>query len=762
MSRLLRKPMFDFNALRLTWGMPFLVDSTSAEMHASKDRPGTRVYLVDVRLLPGWYMIELRTSSHAAQLRARVRLPGGPSAETLAMALGSRQVSKRLVHLPARGKIEIEIDFDDPSADRIETFRLARVTSRFAHSRIMTKLEALHPRYKPCGDDYDLADSRRGRGDMAQAWRDYCCLFEESELLVGYPDWIRHFDTPSLDTYKIMQDSLHRFATSPVFAIGMEVSDVPSPHWETAIRSVAAQIYPNWQLLIVDRRPGADRTDLIPRDLRDDARIRAIPDHALANVHSTLDRTLAESGNWVVFFGQDDVLPRHGLYVVADAIDRRPDVDLLYSDEDCIDIDGVRHSPRFKSDWDEDLMLSSDLFSGLGVYRTEVFTLSGGRDHRHGAASRYDMTLRCLPHTTQDRILHIPRVLYHKRAEPGSTQDPVARRDARDTRRLAVVRHLSRAGIQATVSSTAYGHHVRYPVPERAPLVTLVIPTRNGFSLLSRCVDSIITKTHYRAFEIIIVDNGSDDPDTLDYMARLAVDHGVRILRDDRPFNYSALNNRAVEMASGEFVALVNNDVEVIDGDWLDEVMGHALRPEVGVVGVKLLYTNGSVQHAGVIVGLSGCADHLHRGLGRDEPGYQARAVTTQSLSAVTGACLVVRRSLYQQLGGLNEVDLAVAFNDVDFCLRVRQAGYTVLWTPHAVLYHHESATRGQDDTAEKMARAAREIDYMRRHWHDLIANDPAYSPNLSLDRFDCQLAWPPRVASLRRLALRTPGVAAD
>lgn len=753
--------MFDFNALRLTWGMPFLVDPSEAEMHVSGDRPGTRVYLVDVRLLPGWYMIELRASGQAAQVRARIRLPGGPSAATLAMTLSARQVSKRLVHLPVRGKIEIEIDLDDRTAEHIETFRLARVTSRFAYSRIMTKLEALHPRYKPCGDDYDLADDRRGRCDLAQAWRDYCCLFEASELLVGYPDWIRHFDTPSHDTIKVMQDNLHRFAAGPVFAIGMEVPNAPSPHWETAIRSVAAQIYPRWQLLIVDRRSDADRTDLIPQDLRADVRIRVIQDHASADVHSTLDRALAESGNWVMFFGQDDVLPRHGLYVVADAIDRRPDVDLLYSDEDCIDVDGVRHSPHFKSDWDEDLMLSSDLFSGLGIYRTEVFASCGGRDHRHGAASRYDMTLRCLAHTSRDRILHIPRVLYHNRGEPESNRDPVARRDACDASRLAVVRHLSRAGIQATVSSTEHGRHVRYPVAEQAPLVTLVIPTRNGFSLLSRCVDSIIAKTHYRAFEIVIVDNGSDDPDTLAYMARLATDHGVRILRDDRPFNYSALNNRAVEMANGEFVALVNNDVEIIDGGWLDEVMGHALRPEVGIVGVKLLYTNGSVQHAGVIVGLSGCADHLHRGLGRNEPGYQARAVTTRSLSAVTGACLVVRRSLYRQLGGLNEIDLAVAFNDVDFCLRVRQAGYAVIWTPHAVLFHHESATRGQDDTAEKMARAAREIDYMRRHWPDLIANDPAYSPNLSLDRFDCQLAWPPRVASLRRLALRAPGATA-
>lgn len=750
--------MFDFNALRLTWGMPFLVDLPDAATRLSEDQPRSRAYLVNVQLLPGWYMIELRTSGDAAQVRARLRLPGGSSFATLPMELSAWQVRKRLVHLPERGKIEIEIDLDDQSVDRIETFRLVRVTTRFARSRMMTKLESLHPGYKPCGDDYDLTDIRHGRVDIAQAWCDYCCLFDEAELLVGYQDWVRHFDTPSRDTYRAMQDNLRYFADGPVFAIGMEASDAPSPHWETAIRSVAAQIYPYWQLLIVDRRSGFDRRELIPRDLRADARIRVISDHSSADAHSTLDRALAESASWIMFFGQHDVLPQHGLYVVADAIKRCPDVDLIYSDEDCIDGYGVRHSPRFKSDWNEDLMLSSDLFAGLGIYRAEVLALSGGRDHQHGAASCYDMTLRCLAHTSRDKILHIPRVLYHTRAEPESIQDPATQCNARDASRLAVVRHLARAGVRATVSSTECGHHVRYPVPEKAPLVTLIIPTRNGFSLLSRCVDSIIAKTHYRAFEIIIVDNGSDDPDTLDYMARLSIDHGVHILRDDRPFNYSALNNRAVDIARGEFVALVNNDVEIIDGDWLDEVMGHALRPEVGIVGVKLLYSNGTVQHAGVIVGLSGCADHLHRGLGRDEPGYQGRAVTTQSLSAVTGACLIVRRSLYRQLGGLNERDLAVAFNDVDFCLRVREAGYTVIWTPHAVLYHHESATRGRDDTAEKVARANREIEYMRHHWRDLIANDPAYNPNLSLARFDCQLAWPPRVTSLKRLALLAPG----
>jgi O-antigen biosynthesis protein len=750
--------MLDINALRLNWGAAFLVDLIDTGMRVSEDRPRpkTRAYMVNVQLLSGWYMVELRMSDQMVQARARIRLHTGSSCATVAMAISARQVSKRLVYLSGRGKIEIEID-DLKAADQIETFRLVRVTTRFARSRILAKLESLHPKYKSCGDGYDMTDFQRNRPDMAQMWLDYCRLFEKSESLVSYPDWVHLFDTPSPDTCQAMLRNLRHFSVCPHFAIGIEVSEAVSPHWETAVRSIVSQIYPHWRLLIVDSRPDSDRNELLPAELRADKRISVISGDSSVDAHASLDRALAESGSWVMFFGQHDVLPRHCLYVLADGINRRPDVDLIYADDDSVDNQGVRHSPRFKSDWDEDVMLSSDLFASLGVYRSNVFVSSGGRDSRHETASRYDMTLRCLSLTHQDRILHIPRVLYHVRAQPASTQDPVAQPGARDVSRQAVVRHLARNGVSATVSSTEYGHHVRYAVPEKAPLVTLIIPTRNGFTLLSRCVNSILEKTHYRAFEIIIVDNGSDDPATLDYMAQLSSEHGVRILRDDSPFNYSALNNRAVEIARGEFVALVNNDVEVIDGDWLDEVMGHALRPEIGIVGVKLLFANGTVQHAGVIVGLSGCADHLHRGLGRDEPGYLARAVLTQSLSAVTGACLVVRRSLYRQLGGLNERDLAVAFNDVDFCLRVRQAGYRVLWTPYAVLYHHESATRGGDDTVEKIARATREADYMRYNWRSLIENDPAYSPNLSLDRFDCQLAWPPRVAALRHLALRSP-----
>lgn len=718
------------------------------------ERPGS-VYRLDVRLLAGWYMIEILMSGETAQQQVRLNVQARSSPVTFGMPVSTRQISKRLVRIPAGG--QIEIDLGDQPVGQIKTFRLARVTARFARSRMMTRLQSLHPKYKPWGEGYGVQDVDPERSDIGRLWHDYCALFEESASLVSYQDWASRFDTPNQEVCKAMQDRLGRFSVCPVFAIGIEVTEPLSAHWETALRSVVEQIYPYWRLVIVDLRPDQGGVPLLPSESRADTRIQIVSGETAAERHTAAERLLVQSGSWILFHGQHDLLPKHALYVLADALERTPDVDMIYSDQDDIDQDGVRHSPCFHPAWNEDLVLSSGRLLGLSAYRTEVFVAAGGRDRHHGDASCYDMTLRCLTHTKPDRILHIPRVLYHHREERASARKLVARYHLNDERRRAIERHLARRGADASVSMTAYGYRIQYAVPESPPLVTLIIPTRNGFSLLSRCVDSIIERTRYRPFEIVIVDNGSDERDTLEYMTRVSRDHGVRLLRDDRPFNYSALNNRAVEMAQGEFVVLVNNDIEVLDGGWLDELMGHALRPGIGVVGAKLLYTNDTVQHAGVIMGLSGCADHLSRGLGRDEPGYMERAVLTQSLSAVTGACLVVRRSLYRRLGGLNESDLKVAFNDVDFCLRVRQAGYAVIWTPHAVLYHHESATRGSDDTAEKIARADREIEYMRKHWGDVIFNDPAYNPNLSLDRSDCQLAWPPRVPSLEHVARRPP-----
>jgi GT2 family glycosyltransferase len=276
--------------------------------------------------------------------------------------------------------------------------------------------------------------------------------------------------------------------------------------------------------------------------------------------------------------------------------------------------------------------------------------------------------------------------------------------------------------------------------------VSLLIPTRDGLAVLKRCLDSLVAKTTYPRFEIVIVDNQSREPATLAYLASLVESGRARVVPYDRPFNYSAINNLAAREARGEVLCLLNNDVEVITPDWLTELVSHALRPDVGAVGAKLLYPNDTIQHAGVVTGLWEIAGHVHRFLPREAPGYFSRAHLVQNVSVVTGACLAIRRELYLALGGLEEDNLAVAFNDVDFCLRVDAAGYRNVWTPWAELYHHESFSRGPEDTPEKQQRANREVDYMKRRWGAQLKADPYYNPNLSLYSEAPELAWPPRV----------------
>jgi len=265
-------------------------------------------------------------------------------------------------------------------------------------------------------------------------------------------------------------------------------------------------------------------------------------------------------------------------------------------------------------------------------------------------------------------------------------------------------------------------------------------------ALLRRCVSSVLEKTDYPNYEVLIVDNGSDDRDVLEFLDRVVADRRAQVRRDDRPFNFSALNNRAVEVARGELVGLINNDIEVVNRSWLTEMVGIALQPGVGAVGARLWYPDNTLQHGGIVLGVGGVAGHSHRRLPRGADGYFNRANLIQSLSAVTAACMIIRKRIYLEAGGLDEKHLAVAFNDVDFCLKVRELGYRNVWTPYAELYHHESATRGYEDSPEKRGRFATEVAYMKQRWGTILRNDPAYSPNLTLDREDFSIAWPSRL----------------
>lgn len=567
-----------------------------------------------------------------------------------------------------------------------------------------------------------------------------------------YSEWVRRYDVLTQEHSDVLRNRVDSMQSKPLISVVMPVYNA-DPGWlSDAIESVRAQIYPYWELCIADdASPDHSSRPLLEHYARTDSRIKVVfreqNGHISAASNSALELV---TGDWVVLLDHDDLLAKHALFCVADSINKHPDVKLIYSDEDKIGSNGRRFDPYFKCDWNADLFYSHNLICHLGAYHAELIKEIGGFRVGLEGAQDYDLALRFIERIRADQIFHIPRVLYHWRIHAGSTaQSTDAKPYAIEAGERALNEHFDRQGIKARAKWEGCGYRTVYALPEIAPMVSLIIPTRNAFELISRCVDSILEKTRYPNFEIIVVDNGSDDPETLAYLGSMARQDRVRVIRDERPFNYSALNNKAAEIAHGEFIGLINNDIEVISPDWLSEMVSLASQPGVGAVGARLWYPDDTLQHGGVVLGIGGVAGHSHKHLPKECFGYFSRASLTQGFSALTGACLIVRKSLYEEVGGLNEEQLTVAFNDVDFCLRIRKAGYRNVWTPYAELYHHESATRGLEDSAEKRARFSAEVKYMVEKWGEELRNDPAYSPNLTLDCEDFSLAWPPRVNSL-------------
>ena len=566
----------------------------------------------------------------------------------------------------------------------------------------------------------------------------------------NYQRWVRRYDTLTEEVRSAIRSSLAELASNPRISVVMPTYN-PKVEWLLeAVGSVRNQLYPHWELCIADDASSDPRVrEALERLASEDERIKVVFREANGHISAASNSALElATGDWIALLDHDDLLPEHALALVAQAIVANPGVGLIYSDEDKIDENGQRLNAYFKSDWNLELFRSQNMISHLGVYRRDLVDKVGGFRVGFEGSQDYDLALRCIELLDADQIVHIPRVLYHWRIHAQSTaSSALVKSYAQEAGVRALTDHLSRSGIAGTVELTPYHlYRIHYSLPDPAPRVSLIIPTRNGLDLIRQCIRSITEKTTYPDYEILIVDNGSDDAGTLEYFRSLAANPLVRVLRDDRPFNYSALNNRAVDFATGDFACLVNNDIEIITPSWLDEMVGIAVQPGVGAVGACLWFPDDTLQHGGVTTGMHGLAAHAHRNLPRGDPGYFGRAVATQVLSAVTAACLLVRKSVYLEVGGLNEEDLSVAFNDVDFCLKLREAGYRNVWTPFAELYHHESATRGIEDTSEKKARFSREVIYMRKRWGALLDDDPFYNPNLTLDRPDFSLAWPPRL----------------
>jgi GT2 family glycosyltransferase len=573
-----------------------------------------------------------------------------------------------------------------------------------------------------------------------------------------YQEWVRRHDTLAPSDRAAIAARVN-LMPDRLISVVMPVHNTREAWLREAIESVRRQLYPHWELCIADDASTEPHVaSVLAEAAKADARIRVVRRDQAGHVSAATNSALALAhGEFVAFMDHDDVLAEHALYEVAEELLAHPQADLIYSDEDQLDPAGLRTRPHFKSDWDPDLALSENIVCHLCVCRRELVERLGGLREGFEGSQDHDLVLRIADATAPDRIRHIPAILYHWRDHGSSLSK--SRTDAcAAAARRAIADHLQRQGVEgaevrpfALVPSWT---EVVRPCPRPEPLVSVIIPTRDRADLLSQCMDGLLARTDYPALEAIIVDNGSTDPKTLALLTRLAEDGRVRVVRDKGPFNFSALINRGASAARGDVLLLLNNDIDPIDPDWLREMVSHAMRPDVGAVGARLLYPDNSIQHAGVVLGIGlppGVAGHFQLGASSDALGYFGRLQLARTVSAVTGACLAVRRTLFEEVGGLDATRLKVAFNDVDFCLRLRERGYRNVWTPRAQLYHHESASRGSDDKPETRNRFDREANAMRERWGELLYADPYYNLNLSLVDGNYRLGVPRRPAPWRR-----------
>ncbi len=519
--------------------------------------------------------------------------------------------------------------------------------------------------------------------------------------------------------------------TFPTVSIVVPIYNTPVKFYEQMLQSCLQQSYENWQLCLADgSTDNVDRGKYLPEDSR--ICYRKLSGNLGIAGNSNEALSLAE-GQWIALLDHDDILESSALAEMVEYA-LKTGADLVYSDEDKVSPD-LKHyyEPHFKPDFNPDLLRSNNYICHLLMAKRELFAKVGGFLGEYDGAQDYDLILRLSEQAV--KIAHLPRVLYHWRTHPASTaENPDSKPYAVQAGQRALQAHLERTGLHGTAKSTnrAGYYRVRYAVTGH-PKISILIPNKDQADLLSACIESIEKNTDWPDYEILVVENNSTTEEIRRYYKELERDERVRILTWDGAFNYSAINNFGVSHSTGDYVVLLNNDTTVITPDWLSEMAGICSRPEVGVVGAKLFYPDDTIQHAGVVMKLAGCCGHIFYGAQREDPGRYARASVIQDFSAVTAACLMCRREVWERLGGLS-TDFQVAYNDVDFCLRAREAGYLVVYTPYAQLYHYESRTRGYEDGSEKQARFLREQQLLRERYPEYQEKgDPCYNPNLTL-----------------------------
>lgn len=552
---------------------------------------------------------------------------------------------------------------------------------------------------------------------------------------------------------KIMKNHVNDFSYTPLLSVLMPVYNPPIKFFIDAIESIKNQIYSNWELCIADdASTDPEVKQILTRYSQEDPRIKVVFRNNNGHISKASNSALEiVSGEFFALLDHDDLLTEDALFWVVESLQRHPDADLIYSDEDKIDEKSVLQSPYFKPDWDPFLFLGQNFFSHLGVYRTSLVREIGGFRLGFEGSQDYDLVARCVEKISPNNIIHIPRVLYHWRIVEGSTASNINEKPyAQISAEKIINEHLKKININATaitnpeigsMQSIVCNNNITFP------LVTIIIPTRNNHYSIKNCIESIFRLTENISYEIIIVDNGSDEIETINYLKSLDSRKNVSIIHDNGQFNFSRLNNRAAKLAQGEVLILLNDDTEIINSDWLTELVQLTLLPDVGAVGAKLYYDDYTIQHAGVILGIGGCASHVYLGEPKTSDGYFANLHLLRGYSVVTAACLAVQTFKYWQVNGLDEDLFGVGYNDVDFCLKLNRYGYQNLWNPRAKLFHFESVSRGKDDTPEKQKRFWNEISILKKRWPHAFYNDAAYNPNLTLQNVHYTFADIPRVA---------------
>lgn len=562
--------------------------------------------------------------------------------------------------------------------------------------------------------------------------------FEPEE--VPYGPWYRAY-IPTEETLETQRKQ--KFDYSPLISIAVPAYQTPVEFLRQMIESLIVQTYSNWELCIVNASPDNEEMQKVLAEYSaGDSRVRFCNLKENLGIAENTNRAFAMTkGEFVGLLDHDDLLAPNALYEIVKILQDHPQADALYTDEDKVTTELDEHfQPHLKPDFNLDLLRSNNYICHFFVVRKSIVEKAGGFRKEFDGAQDYDFIFRCTENAGE--VLHVPEILYHWRTHKASTADnPASKMYAFEAGKRAIEAHLERTGTKGEVSHTQdLGfYRVKYPVQGK-PLVSVIIPNKDEKETLQTCLEMLEKNTGYQNFEIIIVENNSTTDEIFRYYKELSGNRKIHLLRWGKEFNYSAINNFAVAHAKGEYLLFLNNDVKSINPDWLEEMLGVCQRPEVGGVGAKLIYPDNTIQHAGCVIGMGGIAGHMFVDMPADHTGYLHKASLLQDMSAVTAACLLMKKEVFEQAGGFTE-ELAVAFNDVDLCLKVRKNGYLIVYDPYAKLYHMESKTRGAEDSKEKVRRFQTEIEYMRCHWIDILKNgDPCYNKNLSLTKWNYSL----------------------